>query len=87
MIFAGLWRIPVFACQLLCFFANFAMISRKPLTILISGRFDAFERGAAMEIETLFKAVKGNPNGHRDATMILIAYRHGLRALELCDLQ
>jgi len=25
--------------------------------------------------------------GHRDATMILIAYRHGLRACELCDLQ
>src|SRR5262245_53413302 len=25
--------------------------------------------------------------GHRDATMILIAYRHGLRASELCDLQ
>jgi integrase len=25
--------------------------------------------------------------GHRDATMILLAYRHGLRASELCDLQ
>ena len=25
--------------------------------------------------------------GHRDATMILIGYRHGLRASELCDLQ
>ena len=25
--------------------------------------------------------------GHRDATMILIAFRHGLRASELCDLQ
>src|SRR5207237_7262706 len=24
---------------------------------------------------------------HRDATMILIGYRHGLRASELCDLQ
>src|SRR5258705_11815824 len=24
--------------------------------------------------------------GHRDATAILIAYRHGLRASELCDL-
>ena len=30
------------------------------------------------EVETLIKAVKGNRNGHRDATMILIAYRHGL---------
>jgi integrase len=25
--------------------------------------------------------------GHRDATMILLAYRQGLRASELCDLQ
>ena len=24
---------------------------------------------------------------HRDATMILIGYRHGLQASELCDLQ
>ena len=24
--------------------------------------------------------------GHRDATMILVAYRHGLRASEVCDL-
>jgi type 1 fimbriae regulatory protein FimE len=25
--------------------------------------------------------------GHRDATMIVVAYRHGLRASEVCDLQ
>ena len=25
--------------------------------------------------------------GHRDATMMLVAYRHGLRASEVCDLQ
>jgi type 1 fimbriae regulatory protein FimE len=25
--------------------------------------------------------------GHRDATMILLGYRHGLRASELCDLE
>ena len=25
--------------------------------------------------------------GHRDATMNLLAFRHGLRAAELCDLQ
>jgi integrase len=25
--------------------------------------------------------------GYRDATMLLVAYRHGLRASELCDLQ
>jgi type 1 fimbriae regulatory protein FimB/type 1 fimbriae regulatory protein FimE len=32
-------------------------------------------------------ARKASRYGHRDATMILIAYRHGLRASELCDLQ
>ena len=32
-------------------------------------------------------ARKGSRWGHRDATMILIGYRHGLRAAELCDLR
>jgi type 1 fimbriae regulatory protein FimB/type 1 fimbriae regulatory protein FimE len=32
-------------------------------------------------------ARKSSRYGHRDATMILIGYRHGLRASELCDLQ
>ena len=32
-------------------------------------------------------ARKGSRWGHRDATMILIGYRHGLRASELCDLR
>ena len=26
-------------------------------------------------------------DGHRDATMILVAYRHGLRVAELCALR
>jgi len=32
-------------------------------------------------------ARKSSRYGHRDATMILLAYRHGLRASEVCDLQ
>ena len=32
-------------------------------------------------------ARKHSRRGHRDATMVLVAYRHGLRASELCDLQ
>jgi hypothetical protein len=32
-------------------------------------------------------ARKGSRWGHRDATMILIGYRHAPRASELCDLQ
>jgi integrase len=39
------------------------------------------------EVEALIEAVKGNRYGHRDATMILVAYRHGLRAAELVDLR
>jgi integrase len=35
------------------------------------------------EIEKLMDAARGNRWGHRDATAILIAYRHGLRASEL----
>jgi type 1 fimbriae regulatory protein FimB/type 1 fimbriae regulatory protein FimE len=39
------------------------------------------------EVEKLIEAAKGNRYGHRDATMILVAYRHGLRASEICDLR
>ena len=39
------------------------------------------------EVEALIEAAKGNRWGHRDATMILLAFRHGLRAAELCDLR
>ena len=38
------------------------------------------------EVERLIEAVKGTRYGHRDATMVLLAYRHGLRASELVDL-
>ena len=39
------------------------------------------------EVEALVEAAKANRHGHRDATMILLAFRHGLRAAELCDLR
>ena len=39
------------------------------------------------EVERLMKAAKANRWGHRDATMILVAYRHGLRSSELVDLR
>src|SRR5215471_14758120 len=40
------------------------------------------------EVEQLMDcARKHGRYGHRDATMILVAYRHGLRASEVCDLQ
>src|SRR4249919_3029772 len=39
------------------------------------------------EVGKLIKAAGKNRWGHRDATMILVAYRHGLRASELVDLR
>jgi len=39
------------------------------------------------EVARLIKTAKRSRNGHRDATMILIAYRHGLRVAELVALQ
>jgi integrase len=39
------------------------------------------------EIEALTAAARQNRSGHRDATMILVAFRHGLRASEIVDLR
>jgi integrase len=39
------------------------------------------------EVERLMAAARKNRWGHRDATMILVAYRHGLRPAELVDLR
>jgi len=39
------------------------------------------------EVERLITSAKGNRWGHRDSTMVLVAYRHGLRASELVDLR
>jgi site-specific recombinase XerD len=39
------------------------------------------------EVERLMAVARKNRWGHRDATMILVAYRHGLRVSELVDLR
>ncbi len=39
------------------------------------------------EVERLIAAAKRNRWGHRDATILLVAYRHGLRVSELVDLR
>ena len=41
----------------------------------------------ATEVEQLIDVAKGNRWGLRDATMILVTYRHGLRSSELTDLR
>ena len=39
------------------------------------------------EVDRLIAAAKHNRYGHRDALMILLTFRHGLRAAEICDLR
>jgi integrase len=39
------------------------------------------------EVQKLIEAAKDNRYGHRDATMILVAFRHGLRVAELVGLR
>jgi len=57
-----------------------------PITVNSSVRTREYLTTA--EIERLMAAArKSSRYGHRDATMILIGYRHGWRASELCDLQ
>jgi type 1 fimbriae regulatory protein FimB/type 1 fimbriae regulatory protein FimE len=39
------------------------------------------------EVEAMRRAVAKGPDGHRNSTMILFTFRHGLRATELCRLR
>ena len=55
---------------------------RKP-----NAEYRSREHLTEREVERLIEAMKGNRWGHRDATMVLIALRHGLRASELVDLR
>jgi type 1 fimbriae regulatory protein FimB/type 1 fimbriae regulatory protein FimE len=52
-----------------------------------NGAYRTREHLTQAEVERLIKAAAGNRYGHRDATMVLVAYRHGLRASELVDLR
>jgi len=59
-----------------------ALPVRKP-----NSAYRSREHLTEREIERLIEATKGNRWGHRDATMVLLAFRHGLRAAELVDLR
>src|SRR6266550_2690050 len=58
-----------------------------PLGRLPNARYRTREYLTEREVERLMKAAGHNRHGHRDATMILLAFRHGLRASELCSLR
>lgn len=41
----------------------------------------------AKEVDRLMKVTRQGRYAHRDETLILLAFRHGLRACEICDLE
>ena len=45
------------------------------------------EHLTADEVERLIKTATDYRYGHRDALMVLLTFRHGLRAAEICDLR
>ena len=55
---------------------------RKP-----NAEYRSREHLTEQEVERLIEAAKGNRWGCRDTTMVLVAFRHGLRASELVDLR
>ena len=55
---------------------------RKPNSV-----YRTREHLTGAEVDRLIDAAKANRWGHRDATMILVAFRHGLRSSELVDLR
>ena len=58
------------------------MPRRKPNSV-----YRTREHLTGTEVDRLIDAAKANRWGHRDATMILVAFRHGLRSSELVDLR
>src|SRR5262245_11750403 len=68
------------------FMAN--LVAKRATPTTVSSPVRTREYLTQREVDKLMDAARaGSRYGHRDATMILLAYRHGLRASELCDLQ
>src|SRR3974377_1794966 len=59
-----------------------ALPVRKP-----NAAYRSRENLTEQEVERLVEGAKDNRWGHRDATMVLLPFRHGLRAAELVDLR
>jgi integrase len=66
---------------------NYGTVGRNPPPRRRNSDVRAREYLTDAEINRLIVAASRNRHGHRDATMILIAYRHGLRVSELVALR
>ena len=69
---------------------NTAVISCAPRSVNVTVRKPSSrprEYLTEREVEKLIDTASENRWGHRDATAILVAYRHGLRASEVLSLR
>jgi integrase len=62
-------------------------VGDKAATRKLNSAYRTREHLTPTEVERLIAAAKDNRYGHREATMALVAYRHGLRTSELVDLR
>jgi hypothetical protein len=62
---------------------NFRLREAAPTSVNVTVGRRSREYLTEREVERLIEAAKQNRCGHRDATAILVAYRHGLRASEV----
>jgi site-specific recombinase XerD len=74
-------------------FGHLALVASTPEMRTVApmrksnAKYRSREHLTEQEVDKLIEAAKGNRWGHRDSTMVLLAYRHGLRASELVDLR
>jgi integrase len=66
---------------------NLRLREAAPISVNVTVAKRSREYLTDREVDRLIDAAKQNRSGHRDATAILVAYRHGLRASELVALR
>jgi integrase len=71
---------------------NLAMIAPSTVNCTVALRkpnaeLRTREHLTAQEVERLIEIASANRQGPRDSLMVLLAFRHGLRAAEVCDLR
>jgi integrase len=67
--------------------ADYLQVPRTTPTRLPNAAYRSREYLTPSEMDALLDAARKMRHGHRDSTMLLIAYRHGFRASEICDLR
>jgi integrase len=67
--------------------ADYLQVPRTTPTRLPNSAYRSREYLTPSEMDALLDAARKMRHGHRDSTMLLIAYRHGFRASEVCDLR